>query len=147
VTEIDKALGTRGKAVAIVLAVVFAAALWWVWLFVFSSDAVFRLPFSNEENRVQLLELRDRIKLGQNYEEVLEHFWANEGRHRELRLTTDSRDCWYISMPHEVLATDWLLYVSFDNARVSAIKVRSYDGPKFPGMPDDIGSGLDRCGF
>lgn len=104
-----------------------------------------RLHYANRSNRELLLELRNRIQIGDSFEDVLNRYWS-VARKGELRLRAEYPGCWTVEMPSELLATDWVLYSSFEESGVAGIAVRSYDGPKPMGAPEDIGSQRN-CGL
>ncbi len=106
--------------------------IWWVFL---TPDFVTWHRF-NAENRTSLLKVRESIRLGDGYEDVLRAYWQHASS--ELRLVPVSPKTWSVSMPHEILAMDWVMYIDFSNGKVSAIKVRTSDGPPPPGAPADI---------
>ncbi len=90
---------------------------------------------ANEPNRNALLELYGLVKLGDTYEAVLNAYWKT--RTDELRIDVDSPDFWYVCMPGELGATDWILNFDFKEKKVSSIKFRSSDGDKPKNKPKE----------
>lgn len=84
------------------------------------------------------------IVIGDDYEKVLKSLWSLP--HRELTLSTGEPGCSFVSMPSEIFASDWRLYVGFEKDRVDSVVVRSSDGPKPKDAPEDVGTGK-QCGF
>ena len=106
------------------------------WLSFFSGDFFF--PHSkNHPNRVAMLKIREDIHLGAGYENVLKSYWQHASR--DLRLYSGSPETWTVSMPHELGARNWVLFIEFAEGKVSGMKVRTSDGPHAHGAPPDVG--------
>ncbi len=90
---------------------------------------------SNEANRQAIVKLHGEIALGDTREQVLRHYYAL--RTDSLRLHCDWPEEWIISMPLEFGALNWTLMLKFDQDRISAVRVRTSDGPKPNASPDD----------
>lgn len=113
----------------------------WIWMLFFSTD-LFRFHSANARNREGLIILRDRVQVGDSYEEVLKKYWQKD--EYDLTLRPIDEKCWLVLMPSEIFATDWRMTIGFEADRVSAIKIRTSDGPRSTGSPDDIGYGSAR---
>ena len=106
------------------------------WLIFGSGDWFF--PHSkNAPNRVALLKIREGIHLGDGYESVLRSYWQHAPC--DLRLSAGSSQAWSVSMPYEFGARDWVLIIQFTEGKVSAVRVRTSDGPPPNGAPADLG--------
>jgi hypothetical protein len=121
------------------LFIVLLVAIWPAWFVLFSGELL-RFHYHNVTNRERLTSVRDGLKIGDRYERVLNVFW-NVASNSELQLRANHKDCFIVRMPSEILATDWIMYLSFEANSLSGIYVRSSDGPKTNTMPADIGSG------
>jgi hypothetical protein len=106
------------------------------WLIFGSGDWFF--PHSkNAPNRVAMLKIRERINLGDGYESVLRSYWQHASS--DLMLYAGSPQTWTVSMPNEFGARNWVLFIEFAEGKVSAVKVRTSDGPPPNGAPADVG--------
>ncbi|MEK7706740.1 MAG: hypothetical protein AAB380_01935, partial [Verrucomicrobiota bacterium] len=105
------------------LVVTLAAAYYGWWLFLSGDN--FYTSKRNEPNRAALLQLYEAIEIGESYTEVLSAYW--QYRRDELRLFAERSTEWIIKMPFELGATDWTLFVEFQDGRVSAVRVRTSD--------------------
>jgi len=103
-----------------------------VWML--SWDA-FHSHESNEPNRAALLRVRGAIDIGASHGEVLAAYWQH--RVDQLRLSADSYAEWSISMPLEFGTSDWKLRIEFQDGKVSAVRVRTSDGPSPSDGPTD----------
>ena len=117
----------------VIWVIVVLAWVWWVrgfWL-----TEVFHSQKSNEPNRTALLGIYDAVALGSSYDDVLKAYWQH--RTRSLGLSAERPTDWSISMPLEFGATDWRLHIEFRDDKVSALRVRTSDGPPPNGAPSD----------
>ena len=106
------------------------------WL-LFGSGDWFFTHSKNAPNRVALIGIREEIKLGNGYEAVLKSYWWKKSK--DLTLYAGCPQIWTVSMPHELGASNWVLYIEFSDERVSAVRVRTSDGPTPSGAPVDVG--------
>ena len=95
---------------------------------------VFQTHASNESNRIALLKIRDTVSVGSSHAEVLDSYW----RHRTdyLKLHVERPTDWIITMPLEFGAGNWKLLIEFHDGRVSAVRIRTADGPPVHGPKD-----------
>jgi hypothetical protein len=128
-------LGTKRPAV--VSALVVAIAAYCVWWFFWSGDG-FHRHSTNADNRAAVMRLHAALRVGDDFEKVLNEYWSQ--RTEELRLHVEARDQWFVSMPGEFGASDWTLVVKYHDGKVSAIRVRTADGPGPTDGPADKGS-------
>ncbi|HEY8185051.1 MAG TPA: hypothetical protein VIF64_03220 [Pyrinomonadaceae bacterium] len=112
---------------------------WWI----FRSGEWFYTHGQNAGNRAALLKIHETIRVGDGYETVLKVYWQHASE--DLRLYSSSPDTWSISMPHELGAREWVLYLDFSNAKVSAIRVRTSDGPQPVEAPNDVGGAIGQA--
>ena len=96
---------------------------------------VLRTHTSNEPHRTALVQIQDAVALGASHADVLAAYWQH--RTDSLRLFADSPADWVITMPLEFGAYDWKLLIEFQDARVSAVRVRTSDGPPPKDGPRD----------
>ena len=122
------------RSQAIIALIVLGVVIVWVRGFWFSE--VFRTHKANEPHRRALLEIRDAIAIGASYSEVLKAYWQH--RTDSLRLFADRPTDWTITMPMEFGASDWKLGIEFQDGKVSAVRVRTADGPPPKDGPKDI---------
>lgn len=106
-----------------------------VWVKGFWFTEVFRTHKSNEPHRTALLQIQDAVALGASHAEVLAVYWQH--RTDSLRLFADRPTGWVITMPLEFGASDLKLLVEFQDDRVSAVRVRTSDGPPPKDGPKD----------
>jgi hypothetical protein len=106
-----------------------------VWVRWFWFADVFRTHKSNGPQRAAILQIRDAVALDTAYSEVLAAYW--EHRTDSLRLFADSATNWVITMPFEFGANDWNLRIEFEDGKVSAVRVRTSDGPPPKDGPTD----------
>lgn len=118
------------------IAVVILISGYFVWWIFFTPD-FFHRHNMNAANRAALINFRENIRVGDSYENVLRAHWHQSSR--ELRLTPASPQLWTVSMPHEILSTDWVMYIEFADGKVFTIKVRTSDGPRPHDAPEDVG--------
>lgn len=130
----DNRMKSKRQAAIIITLVVVLAGLYYFW-WIFLSGDNFALHGKNEANRVAIKELAAAITLGSTREDVLKDYYKI--RTDDLRLRCDTPTGWTISMPMEFSASDWILWLDFDQDRISAVRVRSSDGPKPNASPDD----------
>lgn len=102
---------------------------------IFSFATVFVKHGSNESDQQAIVKLHGEITPGDTREQVLRHYYAL--RTDNLRMSCDRPAEWIISMPLEFGASDWSLRLEFDQDRVSAVRMRTSDGPKPNASPDD----------
>ncbi|MCM3872563.1 MAG: hypothetical protein ND895_17915 [Pyrinomonadaceae bacterium] len=84
-----------------------------------------------------MLKIREEIHLGYSYESALRSYWLHAPK--DLRLDAGSSKTWTVSMPGEFAARDWVLWVEFADGKVSAVRVRTSDGPPPTDAPADVG--------
>lgn len=118
-----------------VIIAVMALVVGIVWVRGFWFTEVFRTHKSNEPQRAAILQIRDAVALDSPCSEVLAAYW--EHRTDSLRLFADSATNWVITMPFEFGASDWNLRIEFQGGRVSAVRVRTSDGPPPKDGPTD----------
>ena len=106
-----------------------------IWLRVFWFTEVFHTKKNNEPNRIARLAIRDAIALDASYSEVLGTYWKH--RTDSLRLFAERPTRWSIETPLELGARNWGLSVEFEDGKVTAVRVRTSDGPKPKGGPED----------
>ncbi|MEK6283788.1 MAG: hypothetical protein AABN95_25815 [Acidobacteriota bacterium] len=123
----------RNLILVLIFALIATIYGWWI----FASGEWFYTHGLNASNRAALLKIREKISVGDGYEQVLKIYWQDASP--DLRLNSGSPKVWSISMPWEVGAGDWVLYLDFSDDKVSAIKVRTSDGPRPGKAPDDLG--------
>jgi hypothetical protein len=114
----------------------FLLVAYYSWLIFGSGDWFFTLG-RNTPNRAALLEIREGIHIGDGYESALRSYWQHAAK--DLNLYADSPKTWAVSMPFEIGATDWVLYVDFSDGKVSAMRVRTSNGPPPNEAPADVG--------
>jgi hypothetical protein len=110
-----------------VLGAILLLAVGILWIKGFWFTEVFRTHKSNEPHRTALLQIQDSIALGALHADVLAAYW--EHRTDSLRLFADRSTDWVITMPLEFGATNWKLLIDFLDGRVSALRIRTSDGP------------------
>jgi len=108
------------------------------WMFLMFGE-FFTLHSSNKPDREKLLGIRNDIQLGDNYEKFLQNFWSKKTKDSRLSISVYSPEEWMISMESEFNATDWRMYIKFEDGKVVGYKIRTSDGPKTEDMPEDIG--------
>lgn len=118
-----------------VTAAIFILVIGVVWVKGFWFTEVFRTHKSNELHRTALLQIRDAVSVGASHADVLAAYWKH--RTDELRLHAESPTGWGIRMPLELGASDWNLFIEFQNGRVTAVRVRTSDGPPPKDGPKD----------
>lgn len=106
-----------------------------VWVRSFWFTEVFRTHKSNEPHRAALLTIQDSVALGASHADVLAAYWQH--RTDSLRLFADRPANWVITMPLEFGASDWNLLIEFQDGTVSAVRVRTSDGPPPKDGPKD----------
>jgi hypothetical protein len=106
-----------------------------VWVKSFWLTDVFRTHKSNEPHRTALLQIRDAVSMGASHTDVLGAYWQH--RTDSLRLFANGPAGWVITMPMELGASDWKLFVEFQDGRVTAVRVRTTDGPPPKDGPKD----------
>ena len=121
------------RAHIIIAAVVLVIGIVWVRGFWFTE--VFHTERRNEPNRTAMLQIRDAIAIGASHTEVLAAYWQH--RTEALRLFADRATGWVVTMPLEFGASDWKLLIEFQDGRVSAVQVRTSDGPPPKDGPKD----------
>jgi hypothetical protein len=122
----------RSHAIISVIGVLVAVYYGW-WFFV--SGDVFHSSKRNAPNRAALLRVYEAVNVGASHPEVLAAYWQH--RTDELRLHAESPTTWGIRMPMEFGASDWNLFIEFHEGGVSAIRVRTSDGPPPKDGPKD----------
>ena len=124
----------RSYLVSGVLVVVAAYYSWWI----FWSGDNFHRHSANAGNREAILRLHSAIRIGDDRQTVLKAYWSQ--RTEDLRLQVDMPAQWVVAMPSEFGATDWTLIVEFRDDKVSAVRMRTADGPPPTGGPSDKGA-------
>lgn len=134
-TKITELIKSNQKNILAGAVISFVVLFWMFWMF----GEFFTLHSSNALNREKLLSIRNDIQLGDNYEKVLKNFWSKETKNSQIFISVYSPEQWMISMPTEPFATDWRMYIKFEDGKVVGYKIRTSDGPKTKEMPEDIG--------
>ncbi|MBE0702133.1 MAG: hypothetical protein IH582_03025 [Afipia sp.] len=119
---------------AIVSVIVALVAAYYGWWF-FASGDVFHSSRRNAPNRAALRQVYEAVSVGASHSEVLSAYWQH--RSDSLRLFADRPTGWVITMPQEFGASDWELLIEFQDGRVSAVRVRTSDGPPPKDGPKD----------
>jgi hypothetical protein len=130
---------TSIAAIAVVAAIALAlvVALWLgLWVRYFWFTEVFTTRKTNEPNRAALLRVHNGIDIDDSYSEVLTTFWQ-ERREDSLGLNVGNPEVWRIDTPLEFGASNWTLDIEFDDGHVSAVRVRTADGPPPRDGPKD----------
>lgn len=127
-----KLWATRGLSAVLIL---MALGLLGAWVRLFWFGDVFTLHSKNAKNREALASMHESLQLGASHADVLRIYWGRRERH--LRLHADSPDFWVISMPSEILATEWNLEVAFQKGAVSRVRIGTGDGPPPQGGPPE----------
>ena len=122
----------RRFIVGLIVALVGTFYGWWI----LASGEWFYTHWGNASNRAALLKIREEIRVGAGYEKALTIYWQHASP--DLRLYSGSAKMWSISMPSEFGASDWVLYLDFSDGKVSAIRVRTSDGPRPGDGPNDL---------
>jgi len=91
----------------------------------------------NAGSRTALINLQQSVNIGDSHDSVLKAYWQHSSV--PLTLNPTKPELWTVSMPHEIFATDWLLYIEFVDGKVSAVRVRTSDGPRPSNAPEDKG--------
>lgn len=125
----------KGQRLVIGIVVVLITA-YYCWL-IFCSGDFFSSHARNTLNRAAILKMRDELRIGDSYEKVLRSYWQHASS--DLQLYAGSPKSWSVSMPPQVGAREWVLRLDFTNGRLSALKVRTVDGPHPSDAPEDIG--------
>jgi hypothetical protein len=120
---------------SIVVAAGIALIIGIVWVKGFLFTEVFHTHKSNELHRAALLQIRDAVSIDASYAEDLAAYWQH--RTDSLRLFADRPAEWVITVPMEFGASDWRLVVEFHDGRVSAVRVRTSNGPPPKDGPKD----------
>lgn len=102
-----------------------------------------RWHFQNAKNRTALMKIRENIKHGDSLETVLLNY--SKFRTDEIELNQLKENFWLVEMPGEFGATDWRLFISFEQKKVAAIYFRNSDGNKPEDAPNDVGD-VEVCG-
>jgi hypothetical protein len=117
-------------------AIVLSLGAYFCYLIFFSGE-LFRPHSANVSNREALLRLREAIELDASHDDVLTAYWTL--RSDDLRLTLDHPNNWYIAMPAEFPARQWALQIEFKSGHVTAVRIRTSDGPApSDGPPDKV---------
>lgn len=124
----------------LILAAILVVAVYYGW-WVFASGDVFYSSRRNVPNRAALRQVYEAVPVGASHAEVLAAYWQH--RSDDLRLFADRPTKWVITMPLEFGASDWKLSLEFQEGRVSAIRVRTSDGPPPKDGPKDKQQGAD----
>jgi len=127
----------RSYLVAGLVLVLLAYYAWWLLL----SGDTFHTHSANAANRAALVRLHTALRIGAVRSSVLDEYWSQ--RTPDLRLHVDAADQWVVSMPLEFGANDWTLIIEFRNNVVSAVRVRTSDGPGPAEGPPDKGAPED----
>jgi len=83
---------------------------------VLRSGAVFATGRTNAPNRAALVAVRDGVKIGAPHSDVLAAYW--QLRTPDLRLRADEPTKWFIGMPLEFGARDWVLGCCISSSRM-----------------------------
>lgn len=119
--------------ISLISALVLAFYAWWI----FVSGDWFYTHGRNAPNRAAILKMREELRVGDGYEKALRIYWQHAPK--DLRLDSGSPETWTVSMPFEIGASDWVLYLDFSDSKISAIRVRTSDGPRPSAAPEDVG--------
>jgi hypothetical protein len=106
-----------------------------VWMMGFWFTEVFRTHKSSEPHRAALLRIRDAVAIDASHADALAAYW--QLRTDSIRLFADRPGDWVITMPLAFSASDWKLLIEFQDGRVSAVRVRTADGPPPKDGPKD----------
>lgn len=109
---------------------------YYAWL-IFGSGDWFHTHGGNASNRAAIFRIREELRVGDDYEKVLRIYWQYAAD--ELRLYSGCPQTWTVSMPPELGASQWVLFLDFSDGKVSAIKVRTSEGPPPSDGPEDVG--------
>ncbi len=96
--------------------------------------SVVQLQRHNEANRQALLKIRDTIQIGDSLQRVLDVYQQNKA---QLKLNTAAPNHVYIETPLKFGANNWILHIEMNNSKVTAIQVRTADGPLPTNGPKD----------
>ena len=118
-----------------ILAAIIILVVGVVWVKGFWFTEVFRTHKSNAPHRIALLQIQDTVALGASHADVLAAYWQH--RTDSLRLFADRPAAWVITMPLEFGASDWKLLIEFQDGRVTAVRVRTAEGPPPKDGPKD----------
>jgi len=78
------------------------------------------------KNKLALISIMNDIKIGDNAVQVKNIY--EKYRTEQLKLRKISREnVWMITMPLEFGASDWVLWVKFDDNKVTSLKIRFSD--------------------
>jgi hypothetical protein len=130
-------LKNKKGSLIIGLVIAFIGLYYFFWIFL--SGDVFMPHSKNESNRQLLLKIRNEIKVGDVYEKVLQNFWSKKAAVQSLEINVPSAEEWSITMPSEFGATDWRMYIKFEEGKVVGYQIRTSDGGKPKDAPEDIG--------
>jgi hypothetical protein len=114
----------------------FLLLAYYSWLIFGSGDWILTHS-TNTQKREAMLKVREEIHIGDGYESALRSYWLHGSK--DLRLDAGSPKTWTVSMPREFPARDWVLWVEFADGKVSAVRVRTSDGPPPSDAPADVG--------
>jgi len=98
----------------------------------------FRTILLNRENKKALAIIMNELKIGDSKEQVKNVFY--EYKTKTLKLMDDRENSWLIEMPFEFGASDWILWIEFDeNDKIVSLKMRTSDSKKLKpkGVPGD----------
>jgi len=104
------------------------------WFVLFSGLFLVRHEV-NTPNRAALLRMHGEIVPGSAPADVREVYRRNATP--SLKLLEHPAWPWAVRMPIEWGGTDWLLFVDFQEGRVSSVRMRTSDGPAPEGGPPD----------
>ena len=135
--KVSEFLKSKKGSLIIGIVIAFVGLYYFFWIFL--SGDVFMPHSKNEVDRQLLLSIRNDIQPGDSYEKVLQTFWAKKSSNSDLGINVYSPLEWSITMRSEFGATDWRMYIKFENGKVVGYKVRTSDGPKPKDAPEDIG--------
>jgi hypothetical protein len=124
----------KGPRYVIGIVVVLITA-YYCWL-IFGSGDFFFSHARNALNRAAILKMRDELRPGDGYEKVLRSYWQHTSS--DLQLYSGSPKSWSVSTPYQIGAREWVLRLDFTNGKLSAIRVRTADGPRPDDAPEDI---------
>jgi len=91
----------------------------------------------NMENKPRLAEIMRELSPGDTKDDVQRTF--DRMQTATLKLHVISSACWNITMPFELGASDWILWIDFLDDKVTRLRIRLSDSARIrpPGAPED----------
>jgi len=86
----------------------------------------------NSESKARLRDIMETLSIGDTKEDVRRVYSIL--RTARLKLNDTSNTRWSVSMPLELGATDWILWIDFSDDTVARLRIRESDSSAF--MPD-----------